>query len=82
MVVAKILRVEHNRGVKINGHYPWRIVAGWVNPLTGRPVEFVSDDAVTTPAGAVPDQPVVVFVHPMDDRRYTVGLSSPNRPSP
>ena len=75
-VVAKVVRVDRNWGVTVNGHHPWRIVAGWVNPLTGQSVEFVSDDVGTKPAGAIPDHPVVVYVHPIDDRRYAVDLSS------
>lgn len=74
-VVARFQEVERNRSLEVNGRSPWRIVAQWRDPGTGKVHLFHSENLWFDPTPYVDRTDIAVFVDPANPRRHHVDVS-------
>ena len=77
-VSAQLQGVRRIDNVRINGRHPWRVVATWQDPGTGRQHTFNSELITDNPSEAIAGHGTIdVLVDPADPgRRYWMDLSS------
>ncbi|MDP5241313.1 DUF3592 domain-containing protein [Uliginosibacterium sp. 31-16] len=74
-VQAEFLRVEEIGHLEVNGRNPWRLVAQWLNPQTGKLHVFYSENLWFDPAAHIHQKHVRVFIDPANPKRYSVDTS-------
>ena len=73
---ARLVEVVRDRGQSRNGRSPYRLVAQWRDPASGRVWAFESAAVWFDPSPYLtPGQPVPVLVDPADPARHLVDLS-------
>lgn len=76
VVEARLVDVVRDRGQSRNGRSPYRLVAQWEDPATGRVWSFESPAVWYDPSPYVePGQGVPVWVDPADPKRHLVDLA-------
>jgi hypothetical protein len=81
LVHARLVRVERNVQLEVNGAHPWRIVCTWTDPATGRQHLLRSQNLWRDPRPALAGRmDVPWFVDPRDPRRHVVDLGFLERP--
>ena len=69
-ITAEISRVEQNRSVRINGVHPWRVIADWADPASGRHYTFTSENLRHNPSDRLAGRRTVeVVIDPADPGR-------------
>ncbi|MDL5599127.1 DUF3592 domain-containing protein [Metapseudomonas otitidis] len=72
-VMAEVVDVRLNGSLSVNGQNPWRIVAQWKNPATGKLHVFNSENLWFDPSRFLPDDGWVrVLIDPANPRRYAM----------
>lgn len=74
-VQAQFLRVEENSSLEVNGRNPWRLVAQWLNPQTGKMHVFYSRNLWFDPTAHIHQEHVTVFIDPAKPKRYSMDTS-------
>jgi Protein of unknown function (DUF3592) len=74
-IQARVVGVERNRSVRVNGRNPWRITCQWQDPKTSRVHVFSSDDIWFDPTEHVKSEQLSVLILPDNPRRYMVDIS-------
>jgi hypothetical protein len=74
-VFAELTEVRRNEMLSVNGMQPWRIVAQWVNPATGKLHRFTSANLWFDPSPYIRGNQVQVFIDPQKPKRYSVDTS-------
>ncbi len=74
-VQADFQSVERNTSLKVNGKSPWRIVAQWQNPESGRLHVFNSENLWFDPTKFVTTRQLKVLLDPKNSKRYHLDIS-------
>lgn len=75
-VVAVPVDVQRNTSYSVNGQHPWRIIAQWQNPATGKLHLFRSDNLWFDPSRFVATQKEIrVLIDPQKPKRYSMDVS-------
>lgn len=69
---AKVIGVERNTSIRINGRSPWRIAAQWQDPATGSMRVFHSANIWYDPSEHIGTDSVTVWVDQRDVRKYVM----------
>jgi hypothetical protein len=72
---CRLVRVEPDTSIRINGRHPWRLKVQWQDPYTGKTHTYRSDTLYQDPTGRVGDT-IDVLVDPHDPRKYWVDVSA------
>jgi hypothetical protein len=74
-VRGRLVRVEQDATLEVNGKHPWRIVCTWRDPRTGREHVLRSDRIWADPRPSLRGRTELTwFVDPSDPRRHAVDL--------
>lgn len=71
-VKAKIIRVEQNEAITMNGRSPWRIVCQWHNQLENRVYVFNSQNFWFDPQDYIKSDELTVFIDKSNPKKYWV----------
>lgn len=75
-IFAEPVDVQRNTSYSVNGEHPWRIIAQWQNPATGKLHLFRSDNLWFDPSRFVGSrQHIRVLIDPAKPGRYSMDLS-------
>lgn len=74
-VRAELVEVRRNEMLSVNGQHPWKIVAQWHNPATGKLHLFNSANLWFDPAPYITQDHVQVLIDPAKPRRYSMDTS-------
>lgn len=74
-LTAKVLGVELNESLNINGRSPWRIVCQWLDPQTNQVHVFNSGNFFYDPAPFISDENITVYVAHDNYKKYYVDTS-------
>lgn len=72
---AKIIGIERDTSVKINGRSPWRVLAQAHDPATNSVREFKSKAIWYDPHEYITQDTIQVKCHPVNPRRYFMDVS-------
>ena len=75
VVQADFEKVEINSTLSVNGHYPYRVVAQWLDATTNDLFVFRSDNLWFDPSRFVQDRKIPVYIDPSNPSSYYVDLS-------
>lgn len=68
-IEAKVIAVDLDRSLRVNGQHPWRIQAQWLDPQTQTMCVFHSETIWYDPSELVPET-IGVWIDPQRPRRY------------
>ncbi|CAJ0569380.1 unnamed protein product, partial [Mesorhabditis spiculigera] len=71
-VQAQVMAVEPNASVTLNGSNPWRIVAQWLNPETGKVQLFYNQNLWFDPSPYVTMKELQVWLDPQRPKHYSL----------
>ena len=75
-VFAIPVDVQRNTSYSVNGQHPWRIIAQWQNPATGKVHLFRSNNLWFDPSRFVAEQKQIrVLIDPQKPKRYSMDVS-------
>jgi hypothetical protein len=74
-IYAQVMGAEPNMAICINGKYPWRVVAQWLNPATNKLHLFYSPSLWYDPSPYLPEKQVQVWIDPQRPKRYSMDTS-------
>ncbi|MGY2167386.1 DUF3592 domain-containing protein [Pseudomonas gingeri] len=71
-IQAQLMNVEPTVSVTLNGRNPWRIVAQWLDPATGKVRLFYSQNFWFDPSPYLTTNDIQVWIDPQRPNRYSV----------
>lgn len=74
-ILAEFQSVEQNTQLKVNGRSPWRVLAQWRNPATGKIHVFHSQNLWYDPSAYIERSQLTVYLDPAKPKRYYMDVS-------
>lgn len=74
-LTARIVNVELNESIKINGRSPWRIVCQWLDPQSSQVYLFNSANLYYDPSPYIKNENITVYVASNNIKKYHVDIS-------
>jgi Protein of unknown function (DUF3592) len=69
-IKAKVVAVDYNRTIAVNGNNPWRISAQWQHPQTQKMYVFYSKNYWYDPSGLIKTDTLDAMVNADDPKQY------------
>lgn len=74
-VMADFQSVDRNTQLEVNGRHPYRVMAQWRNPATGKVHVFHSDNLWYDPTQYLDRRQLTVYVDTVNPKRYHMDVS-------
>ncbi|WP_120498677.1 DUF3592 domain-containing protein [Kiloniella sp. EL199] len=74
-VTAQIDSISENTSIRVNGKYPFQIIARWQNPINNTQHLFKSENIWFNPSPHIQRDTVIVLVDHSDPEKYFVDIS-------